>query len=319
MVFSREDYLRSQQFTRLHKIVLGLTPGHQDWESSALLRSMLETSTAELENPDAHGRTVLHWAVTRGDVQIARMLLDFGANVDIADARGNYVIHKIFGLNGPGDVRDKRKHREQQGHDLSFEAEGEVRDDPELLEMLLLAGASPNCRNGRGETALHHTSNGNHRRHAKCLIQYGASGAAVDHQGRSALHKAILSKADDVLHELLSAKTKVKGRSTFGQNALHMLARQGTPAATRLLVAADWQGVDINDRDKAGDSAQDEFDKRSSKEALPESHKQAWYELLDKVMRDNTPDSFIPGSMQGYRDDDDAAAAEEEAEARNLC
>ena len=44
--------------------------------------------TSLVQQPDAHGRTPLHWAAIRGQVAIARMLLQAGALREARDASG---------------------------------------------------------------------------------------------------------------------------------------------------------------------------------------------------------------------------------------
>ena len=56
-LFSNTDYIESQQFTKLHKIVLKLI--------STDIEQELEVSTSTINSTDSTGRTALAWASAR--------------------------------------------------------------------------------------------------------------------------------------------------------------------------------------------------------------------------------------------------------------
>ena len=56
-LFSSTDYIESQQFTKLHKIVLKLI--------SIDIEQELEVSTSTIDSTDSTGRTALAWASAR--------------------------------------------------------------------------------------------------------------------------------------------------------------------------------------------------------------------------------------------------------------
>ena len=56
-LFSETDYLESQHFTKLHKIVLKLIPTELEQE--------LEISTSTIDSADSTERTALAWASAR--------------------------------------------------------------------------------------------------------------------------------------------------------------------------------------------------------------------------------------------------------------
>src|SRR5437763_1553676 len=70
-----EEFAESQQYTTLHKIVLGL--------SSLDLARQLEASTATIDDPDSRGRTALWWASAVGEEQMVRLLLAHGASIHL--------------------------------------------------------------------------------------------------------------------------------------------------------------------------------------------------------------------------------------------
>ena len=101
------DFIDEQNYTSLHKIILGLV-GY-DLEHELLLHPEL------LDIPDAMGRTPLIWAACRGDARAVVLLLQHGAEVNILDI--------------------------QHTNALSYAAE---RDFAICVRLLLEAGADPN-------------------------------------------------------------------------------------------------------------------------------------------------------------------------------
>ena len=68
-----------------------------------------------------------------------------------------------------------------------------TRGSPELVEMLLDAGADPDGRNGRGETPLHAAANADARKAvavARALLARGAHIDATDELGETPVHRA---------------------------------------------------------------------------------------------------------------------------------
>lgn len=69
------DFLDGREFTLLHKIVLGI--------ALIPLAEHLNFSTSDINAKDVTGRTALHWASVRGDIQAIETLLAFGADPNV--------------------------------------------------------------------------------------------------------------------------------------------------------------------------------------------------------------------------------------------
>ena len=120
-MFDDEAWLEQKQFNILHKVILHLT------RPERILKYELQTSTRDIDVPDADGRTPISWAAARSDYQSSVSLLGFGADVNRADKDGNSPIH--YACKAP---------------DCSVD----------LLSALLCAGASASKRNRWGQTPL---------------------------------------------------------------------------------------------------------------------------------------------------------------------
>ena len=129
----------------------------------------------------ANGDSILHLASGKGDVEIVKLLIEYGADLDYIDMDGWAPIHYA--------AFDKRV---------------------EVTRLLLEAGADPNIKTPNGCTPLHLLSYpyrmllGAHLV-AKILIDNGANINALDCNGSTPLHNAASFKKSKVLTVLLDA------------------------------------------------------------------------------------------------------------------
>ncbi|EMC98042.1 hypothetical protein BAUCODRAFT_411250 [Baudoinia panamericana UAMH 10762] len=71
------SFIEKAQFPLLHKIIFG--------QVDADLEEVLKASTADIDKPDAYGRTALSWCGSRGDTKSGRILLRYGADPNIVE------------------------------------------------------------------------------------------------------------------------------------------------------------------------------------------------------------------------------------------
>ena len=153
--FGNTDFLETRQFTILHKIVLQIIP--------RTLESELEYSTKDLDNQDASGRTCVTWAAARGDSNVLRLLLGYGADANIQDSQGCSPLHHASNV--------------------------------ACIDLLLQFGASKDARNSFGHTPLHSICRGSGslvllRR----FLEAGIDINAVDHTNETALLNATFNR-----------------------------------------------------------------------------------------------------------------------------
>ena len=222
---------------------------------------------------DSNLMTPLHYAAEVGCPNVARLLLEHGADVGLQNDFGQVPLHLVSGL-----ISNKDE------------------DERLLLARLLLMGscAGVNAQDFDGKTPLHYASDNRRPKIVQLLLAHGANAQAVDYRGHNPLHDEETLLSDykegphDVLkvtqplleqgvdinvldenHEtplhiasslglfekirvLLDLGAKANLKNIHGQVPLHLISQnqflnEGNVNVTRLLLQ---QGTDVNTRDK---------------------------------------------------------------------
>ncbi|KKP04536.1 hypothetical protein THAR02_03362 [Trichoderma harzianum] len=133
------------------------------------------------------------------------LLLEHGVNVNIGGI-GGYPLHEMITNYRPGMDRIFPQLKRTFG--LSIGVEGEFR----RLKLLLSLGADPNAQNGKGETALHKTS--------QLLIDHGADANIVAESHGTALQRAAYRGCMNMVKLLLENGADVNIQGGAYGNAL---------------------------------------------------------------------------------------------------
>lgn len=123
-----------------------------------VLLALLSASPARAEAPVVPVRPPLHWAAANGLTEVARLLIEQGAQVNGRDNFDNTPLHLAVRY-------------------------------PQMLELLLQAGAKVGARNAFGHTPLHLAVAD--RRAVEILLAAGAEAAAANGFGKTPLDYAI--------------------------------------------------------------------------------------------------------------------------------
>jgi ankyrin repeat protein len=138
---------------------------------------------ADVDFPGHNGSTALMRACLRNDVEIAEMLLQGGAAVDVVDARGWTALMYAAGCESGAEIMglllergaDPNLHGPQTSPPLTMACSRTAPEFGAVCQALIRAGADVNAQNSSGETALQVAiDNNNNNEAVKALLNSGA-------------------------------------------------------------------------------------------------------------------------------------------------
>jgi ankyrin repeat protein len=218
---------------------------------------------AALERPvdlmDGNGPlNALHRAVLQGDLKRTRTLISLGVDLNVLGAPGSPEMSQE-----PAAVIAIYRSPDEQRSELLgllLKAGADVawanRDGLTLLHYALVdrsgnacrqlieAGADIEARDARGHTALMRAAwlpamGGDATTDVvKMLLAHGASTAAADPEGMTALHYAAAQQDPEVIQLLLAAKADPHAQHATGETPLDIAKRVGSPVVAELLEKA---------------------------------------------------------------------------------
>ena len=165
----------------------------------AVLREKLEDEPA-LAHLNDHGRSLIRAAAIDWDVRRLRLLLEFGADVEMRDGGGHNALYRV--ANGSGNEDDGRAALELLlAHGVNVNQVTGVgkmtplhmaarRGTVAIAEALLRVGANLEARDAKGETPLRRAVNCGKGDMVRLLIANGANTLSQDRSGRTVLEAA---------------------------------------------------------------------------------------------------------------------------------
>ncbi len=165
------------------------------------------------------GDLPLFSAISSGNVELVKLLLDNGADFNVRNKYGESPLHKAC----------------SEGHGS-------------IVELLLKCGANPNVQNGRGKSPLYRACSEGHDGIVKLLLEHGADPNMKDQEGKPPL---IFAFKDRFLHEnevrvislLLEHNADPNVQDEYGELPLHKACSSGCYNIVKLLLE---KGVDPN-------------------------------------------------------------------------
>ena len=211
----------------------------------------------------------LHWAALTGKVEVARVLLDHGANAKLETEMGETALHVvsrgIYNSQEQGasiaqlliehgvNVNARKKNSFTSLHLAAF------RGSVEVAQVLLNHGADAKLEAEHGETALHMVSRGEYDTQeqgaatTRLLLECGVDVNARENGGLTSLHEAAFNGKIEVAQVLLNHGANALLKTEEGETPLHMVSRgrfdsQERGAGTARLLLK--HGVDVDARRK---------------------------------------------------------------------
>jgi len=221
----------------------GYAPLHLAINHVEVMRVLLDHG-ANLNAGDWSGETALEKAIVRGDKEVVSLLLARGADIDLHMAA--HIGHL-----------DKVKELLANGADINLRLS---RIDPSMLEELsaIYRDTPPKQGKPRGDTPLHRAVRGGHADVVEFLAATGADLEARGEGGQTPLQEAADLGFAEVAEVLISHGADVNANSDdpedWSQTPLHIAADYGHTATVVILLA---KGADANVKDAQGRTALD--------------------------------------------------------------
>lgn len=179
--------------------------------------ALLAPLAKDINQKNKNGATALALAVRSNSPEVVQYLLTKGANVEMADTKGNNLVYYLFESYNPRQAREfEPKLKLLQSKGMNFAAPQKdgntvyhlavAKNDLSLLKMIQSLGADVNAKNGEGLTALHKA--------------------------------AMMSKDGSILQYLVSIGAKKEVKTTFNETA-YDLAHENE-LLTRQKVSVDF-------------------------------------------------------------------------------
>ena len=223
------------------------------------VRYLVDLPRVELNHRCSENKTALHCAAQEKHTDVAQLLIDAGAEIDIKNSDGRFPVH-LASLSGALDIVKM----------LVRVGAGVCVTDNEGATCLTLASffghidtvgylvglpeVDVNHRDSGNNTALHYSVEEKHTGVVQLLIAAGADIETKDSQGCSPLHSACDSGALDIVKMLVEAGAGVRDTTeNGGGTCLTIAAVCGHTEIVRYLVGLPE--VDVNHRDSDNDTA----------------------------------------------------------------
>lgn len=196
--------------------------------------------------------TLLHYAVVQGDIDIVRMLLDAGADVNRTGATGSTPLDIAFihGKEECARLLTERGGNIDLGKNIIAASKA---GNANLVRFLLEQRADANEKDSDGNSVLLLSSVVRDRKDrgdvVECLLSWGAdANARQAYTERTALHAAAWRGSITMAKALVNHKADVNARDLDGNTPLHFATKNGHNDIVRYLLNSGANRNLVNDR-----------------------------------------------------------------------
>ncbi len=212
---------------------------HQDY--LLMLKEILLNGNNNLGSLTSKGEPYFFDAVIHNNIELVKLLISHGCDIDQKDVNECNIIFKYISLNS-----SITEVKEQKNYHL-------------MLRKIIALGANPNCRDTYGGTTLHKAILFNDLQTCKILINDGANIDLVDYRGRNMIHNIIWKKKIDILKVIhLLNKKLINKADKYGVLPINYAVFLGHHKLVLELIA---KGAYINNPYKKSKSIQDFLNK----------------------------------------------------------
>lgn len=260
------NHLQTRGFSALHKIIVGLSHDY--------LKSVLESSAADINVGDSNNMTPLCLATFRNDVQAVKLLLAFGANPNIVDkwgstplffARNTDICKMLLDAGVNIHTHNAVLGRSALHQPYTLISRWYVESDTvDIIDLLVNAGIDVDVRDGLGRTPLVAAVYSGYTSHARRLLELGANPNVCSQTSHhSAMHNAVLFNRHELIPLLLERGADYTALSANGRNIAHMAAWSASTKTISMLADSHLVNLDMNLRCQDGKTPADYLSERS--------------------------------------------------------
>lgn len=238
-LFTNTEMLDEQDFTLLHRIVLGLCETD--------LESQVKLDPRHIDTPDGNGRTPLLWAAWRGDSRSVEILLKHQADPNEADFEGFTALSRAAKAGRLSCVESLLRARASVtpatfwGSQAIHFASGNKSHGVPIIKALLASGADINAR-GSGDTPLHEAANRGSLETVQYLVENGAELDAVNEMDLTPAMVALLCWNEDIFLCLAELGARLDLKTTDGLNFVQFVTWTASPRSWEVLIDAAQRG-----------------------------------------------------------------------------
>jgi ankyrin repeat protein len=234
--------------------ISGITPLHLAYgQGNVDVVKILIDRGASIKSVTDEKRNVLHYAVTSDQWNRDEMknLVEIGVGVNLQDAEGITPLHLAAFHLRPENVRllldygaDVNLKCNRKRSALHYAATAEY-SNRQVIDLLISRGIDVNAQDISGESALHLASDVGQYGNLKALLSAGANPHALTHRGRTIIHyaAALVIPAEKVLNLLLDIGVDVNVQDVNGITSLHLASAERNYTVVKMLID---NGVDVN-------------------------------------------------------------------------
>ena len=217
------------------------------------VQSILQSSPGLLETRNSDNLTPLLLASIHGRVEIARFLIEKGANIQAGDNENSTALHNAAAQGHLAILSlliDKKAHINQcDGNGMTALHFAASYGHPECVKFLIEKGANVNAREINGRSPIFFNARQGNQQIFQLLVDNAALVDVYNNFDRSPLVYALWGGHGDLVRLLISKGADVNKKDSEGYTPLHQNCLIGRADFTKLLVEG---GADVERTDNNG-------------------------------------------------------------------